>query len=80
MTILNYRAPKKGRLRLEPQSYKNLCRQVLERDSWRCQKCGSTEYLQVHHICWRSSLGADAAENLITLCSDCHRRVHSHNS
>ncbi len=32
--------------------------------------------LQVHHIKWRSQLGDDANENLITLCVTCHRHIH----
>ncbi len=29
-------------------------KRVLERDEWRCQKCGSLENLQVHHKIKRS--------------------------
>jgi hypothetical protein len=29
--------PKRPRLRLEPNSYKELCQRIMERDSWRCQ-------------------------------------------
>ncbi|MFI5095626.1 MAG: HNH endonuclease [Candidatus Acidiferrales bacterium] len=48
----------------------------MERDGWRCQSCGRMEGLQVHHIRWRSRLGGDEKENLITLCSDCHQSSH----
>jgi len=34
-------------------------------------------YLEVHHIEPRSSGGADAPSNVIALCANCHRRVHS---
>jgi 5-methylcytosine-specific restriction endonuclease McrA len=64
------------RLRLDPEAYRQLCREVLERDGWRCQSCGRMEDLQVHHIQWRSRLGNDEKENLITLCSDCHQSCH----
>jgi 5-methylcytosine-specific restriction endonuclease McrA len=30
----------------------------------------------VHHREFRSHSGADAEENLITLCTECHARVH----
>jgi len=70
-------APKHPRLRLGPQAYERLCQQVLRRDSWRCQACGSRTNLQVHHIQLRSQSGNDDEENLITLCSDCHAHVHS---
>ena len=67
---------RKPRLRLNPDSYRKLRIDVLERDGWRCQNCGTSECLQVHHIRSRSALGDDAVENLITLCADCHYRFH----
>ncbi|PYU18197.1 MAG: hypothetical protein DMG32_26490 [Acidobacteria bacterium] len=67
---------KRPRLMLDPEAYGQLCRKVLERDGWRCQICGRTESLQVHHIQRRSLLGDDAAENLITLCARCHQEAH----
>ena len=73
---MNPLRPKQPRFRLDPDSYSKLCQQVLERDGWRCQNCGSPNDLQVHHICPRSSLGDDVAENLVTLCDGCHRQVH----
>jgi 5-methylcytosine-specific restriction endonuclease McrA len=68
--------PKPRRLRLDPESYKQLCQQVLRRDGWRCQSCGTRENLQIHHRKFRSQLGCDCEENLITLCVCCHERVH----
>ena len=70
--------PKRPRLRLDPDAYDRLCRQILERDGWRCQSCGTMSGLEVHHRCWRSALGDDAPENLITLCNRCHRLIHRH--
>ena len=68
--------PKTPRIRLDPEAYARLCRQVLERDRWRCQRCGSQWNLQVHHLELRSQSGDDVEENLITLCNSCHRRAH----
>ena len=64
------------RVRLDPKSYRQLCKYVLERDGWRCQQCGRLAELQVHHIKLRSHLGNDAEYNLITLCARCHQDVH----
>ena len=64
------------RLRLDSTSYGKLHRQVLERDGWRCQYCGTMQHLQVHHLKFRSHSGGDEEQNLITLCSDCHARIH----
>lgn len=49
---------------------------VLHRDGYKCTMCGSTENLQVHHICPRHCGGSDNPLNLRTLCVECHRKVH----
>ena len=67
---------RRPRLRLDLESYRRLCRQVLERDGWRCQDCGSQVDLQVHHMNPRSQMGDDTEENLITLCAHCHAVTH----
>jgi len=69
--------PKHPRLRLPPEAYRRLHRQVLERDGWRCQACGAMERLEVHHLQFRSRSGDDDETNLITLCGDCHREAHT---
>jgi ATP-dependent DNA helicase RecQ len=68
--------PKAVPLRLDPASYESLRQQVLHRDAWRCQSCGSMSNLEVHHLEFRSHSGADLGQNLITLCTACHARVH----
>jgi 5-methylcytosine-specific restriction endonuclease McrA len=73
---MNTIRPKSRRLRLPRQSYEQLCREVLQRDGWRCQSCGSFTDLQIHHKKFRSDLGDDSEDNLITLCAACHKRLH----
>jgi len=68
--------PKAVPLRLDTSSYESLRQQVLHRDAWRCQSCGSMSNLEVHHIRFRSQSGSDLEENLITLCRACHARLH----
>ena len=70
--------PRRPRLRLDPESYNRLRQLVLERDGWRCQHCGQSTELEVHHIRSRSRLGDDNERNLITLCASCHQVVHVH--
>jgi 5-methylcytosine-specific restriction endonuclease McrA len=65
-------------LRLPPEEYKALCRQVLDRDGWRCQFCGYRQELHIHHVQFRSEGGVDESWNLLTLCSDCHNAVHAY--
>jgi len=44
---------------MKSESYHELQRQVLDRDGWRCQTCGSMQNLQVHHLKFRSQSGGD---------------------
>ncbi len=51
---------------------------VLARDHHRCQSpgCGSTHFLEVHHVVPRREGGTNRPENLVTLCGRCHRFAH----
>ena len=62
--------------RLDLAEYELLRQQILRRDGWRCQFCGTMSNLQVHHQQFRSQAGADVESNLITLCADCHSVIH----
>lgn len=68
--------PKAAQSRLDPMSYESLRQQILRRDGWRCQSCGTMSNLKVHHREFRSHSGTDSEENLITLCTACHAGVH----
>ena len=67
---------KNPRVRLSREDYRVLHRQILERDGWRCQRCGRNEHLQVHHQKFRSQLGGDEEDNMITVCAECHAWMH----
>ena len=56
-----------------------LRRQVFARDHNRCQYpgCMHTRFLQIHHRVPVSQGGRTELENLVTLCSKCHRRLHA---
>ena len=54
----------------------NLREKVLWRDGYRCQRCGATINLQMHHIIPRNKGGTNTLDNLITLCAKCHRELH----
>ena len=47
---------------------------VFARDNYTCQCCGRSKgkILQTHHIIYRSNGGSNRADNLITVCTDCH--------
>lgn len=59
-------------------------RAVLERDSFEgcpcCIWCGQPhpdgKGLHLHHVVFRSQLGKDEVNNLVTLCYQCHMKLH----
>ena len=50
--------------------------EVLERDGFSCRVCGRYTEAPPHHLVKRSQGGADIADNLITVCVECHRGIH----
>jgi 5-methylcytosine-specific restriction endonuclease McrA len=58
--------PKAAPPRLDPLSYESLRQQILRRDGWRCQSCGTMSNLEVHHREFRRHSGSDSEENLIS--------------
>lgn len=53
-----------------------LRKEILERDSHSCQKCGLQGDIAVHHKETVFDGGTNAPDNLISLCSVCHREWH----
>ena len=51
-----------------------LRKQVMERDAYRCQKCGGWVDLQVDHVYPASKGGPTVPDNLQTLCLPCNSR------
>ena len=53
---------------------------ALERDGYRCRKCGTSEQLIVHHDIEVDKDPGQALnlDNLETLCRVCHGRTHAH--
>lgn len=47
---------------------------VFARDNYTCQVCKKSKdkILHTHHVLYRSEGGSDRAENLATVCTDCH--------
>jgi len=57
-----------------PSNWDKIRKQVLARDNFRCRTCGIR--LEVHHVVPLSKGGTNDPDNLITLCSKCHRAIH----
>ena len=57
---------------------------VLERDGHKCTECHSNKRLVVHHkdetgyasVDYNYELSNNKMENLVTLCSSCHSKLH----
>ena len=60
--------------------YNNLRAYVFARDKYTCQVCKKrNKVLEAHHVVFRSCGGTDRADNLISVCTDCHTPVnHKH--
>jgi len=59
------------------KDFYNVKAYVLHRDGYQCQKCETKKgKFHVHHIVFRSNEGTNTPNNLITLCEDCHGRLH----
>ena len=52
-------------------------RAALERDDWKCRRCGAKVALEVHHNDRSIGRFFDVS-NLESLCSPCHHREHGH--
>lgn len=70
-----------ARLQREQRHYDGLREPVLQRDRYKCVRCGSTEDLTVHHKDGNGrNMPPDAKnnrmENLETVCRPCHMQIH----
>lgn len=67
----------RDRLRLQPEVRK-WRKKVFERDRYTCQHCEEKQNLQAHHIIeWaKDKTQRFNIDNGITLCVDCHGKVH----
>lgn len=60
---------------LQSDWWKKTREERLRMDGYRCSWCGSEKDLNVHHYSY-DYLGCEDAKELITLCEDCHDRLH----
>jgi 5-methylcytosine-specific restriction endonuclease McrA len=56
--------------------WKQLSERIRRRDHYTCRDCGATSRLQVHHLCYRPNLEDALDSDLVTLCRDCHEKIH----
>lgn len=65
-SIVKRDRPRFTPIRLSTKLYAHVRQQVLTRDNWRCQVCGTICNLEAHHQQFRSNSGEDSEQNLIT--------------
>ena len=61
-----------------PPDWENIRQLVLRRDKHRCRQCGSSQNLDVHHLVALKDGGSNDLPNLVTLCRECHSKIHPH--
>lgn len=52
---------------------------ILKRDGYKCVICKTDKQLRVHHLIPLSKGGKNEPQNLITVCSNCHKYLHPNN-
>ena len=62
---------------LHSEEWQQKRRQRLKIDGYRCQLCGSGMNLRVHHITYEHIHTDEEIDDLVTLCNDCHEKVHT---
>ena len=50
---------------------------AIERDGYKCVRCGGASMLEAHHKKHRGRGGGDSLANLETLCRSCHTLHHN---
>lgn len=61
---------------IHSSAWKRKRERVLKRDHYRCRKCGKSNCrLEVHHLTYKH-FGNEPLEDLLTVCSQCHHRIH----
>ena len=60
---------------LESKHWHTVRQAALRRAGHKCQECGETRQLNVHHSIY-DRLGAEEDRDVIVLCSTCHNRFH----
>ncbi len=69
-----------------PSDWNSRRKRVYKRDDYTCQNCGigggsyGNAELHAHHVVPKSRGGTHDVSNLITLCNQCHKTVHSKNT
>ena len=61
---------------LQSNTWKAKRLQRLKKDKNRCQGCGATEKLHVHHKTYERFGGKERMTDLVVVCESCHTTIH----
>ena len=61
---------------LEKRAYKVVEARSSQYGYPACEECGSTKWLEMHHVIYRSQGGLTEPDNLVLLCKRCHGERH----
>lgn len=66
---------------LQTEVWRELRNERLKKDMFQCQMCGKATNVVVHHLQYPKIWGTENVDmDLITLCRECHDKVHSRTS
>jgi len=63
---------------IESREWINKRNEALKLADFKCCKCGKMEHLEVHHLNY-NSLGNELQKDLLVVCRNCHKFIHSLN-
>ena len=66
---------KEYREHLKSPEWDAIRKQAMSRDGHLCQDCGRQVATEVHHLSY-DNVGEESPEELVSLCSECHRNRH----
>lgn len=49
---------------------------ILDRAGHKCEQCGSTKNLNIHHIHYKT-LFREASSDVVCVCGECHTAIHN---
>lgn len=61
---------------LNHPEFKKIRAIVMDRSSGMCEKCGTAKATEVHHLKYPKWGTFDTPDNLISVCHQCHCKVH----
>ena len=71
----NVKSSKEYEEYIKSSEWQETRQRILKRDRFRCVMCGEPKNLHVHHITYEN-LGEEKDADLVTLCEECHIKLH----